>query len=873
MGFYAVSLLTLLSMTVLIGLLIVLIIVGTRVGAAAFLKRPLVSLGRQAGLIARSLNLRRGPEYAVQLHPEQAPGLFALIETAALQAGVQMPDRILLEMTDNAWVQLRGYRAGRGRCTLGVGYDLLALLTQAELMAVLTHEMAHARLVQRGYTGWLSNGLARLIQFARTLDDLDAPKRRGRLHPARMLDQVVTALGKSGARAMAMLSRQDEFAADALAARLCGPETYARTLTKLIVSGRKGRNLTWRDRLVQWQREGTITDWIRRTLQPTDAAERAALEAEALDPDRRSEWSTHPALTDRLAALPTTGEASSICLDGADTPALELLADPDGTAAALIVELERLAEREEQKDSQRLHRAIRKERPRRKHTPGEYIGMALISVGALGILLALVMGATTITDPSREAVRAMLVAVGEVMAGAAGLIVLGILLGRIWRLRERILLPAPAFAEWESALSDRDLTPTGIAALDRRRHEQASILLAQKPASVTGRGETARYWARQAYDALGICDYARAEAAAHLCLETQPKSLEGRIALGVSAAFAENGTLLSQTLGAAVLDWGLSPSLSWALGWALTMLGKWERAEAYLHDAVTHRDGPGAATIRALLAVCQWQQGKMREATDNARRATVGQPSASAYHVLLIRILVAAGRPQDAARELAGFESAGPARSERAGLAAVSVHLLLGHEPEAARCAQQIEEDTPGTKTLLRLASAYSEADRPESARSYLERVAALGFHPQVLVSLARIAHRRGDEPAARTHLLAALDMTRLPAPEADAPMTVLPIVLQGLQAMNGPDVACEEWNADISLADDATPRPAGPTHLALQMAAPSLREAKQYAAELYAALRPGRLLEDASVEWKQGTSRPADGKPISPGVYDCRFS
>ncbi len=50
-----------------------------------------------------------------------------------------------------AWVKLKGYRKGSGKTTLGIGYDLLAGLPEAEVEAVLAHEMVHARLVQRGF--------------------------------------------------------------------------------------------------------------------------------------------------------------------------------------------------------------------------------------------------------------------------------------------------------------------------------------------------------------------------------------------------------------------------------------------------------------------------------------------------------------------------------------------------------------------------------------------------------------------------------------------------------------------------------------------------------------------------------------------------
>src|SRR3989475_8786623 len=72
-------------------------------------------------------------------------------------------------MHSNAWAQLRGYRRGAGRTSLGIGFDLLAGLTVSELEAVLAHELAHARLGQRGVSRWVKKGLARLSQVTTEL--------------------------------------------------------------------------------------------------------------------------------------------------------------------------------------------------------------------------------------------------------------------------------------------------------------------------------------------------------------------------------------------------------------------------------------------------------------------------------------------------------------------------------------------------------------------------------------------------------------------------------------------------------------------------------------------------------------------------------
>jgi Zn-dependent protease with chaperone function len=98
----------------------------------------------------RSLWTQKGVEFRVALQPPDAPGLFLTLQRLCTRAGVEMPNEVFLEMNMNAWVRLRGYRRGAGRTLLGVGYDLLAGLSEPEVEAVLAHEMMHAKRVQRG---------------------------------------------------------------------------------------------------------------------------------------------------------------------------------------------------------------------------------------------------------------------------------------------------------------------------------------------------------------------------------------------------------------------------------------------------------------------------------------------------------------------------------------------------------------------------------------------------------------------------------------------------------------------------------------------------------------------------------------------------
>src|SRR2546425_12855370 len=126
-------------------------------------------------------------------------------------------------MHTTAWVQLRGYRRGAGRTSLGIGFDLLAGLTASEVEAVLAHELAHARLVQRGFSRWLKKGLARLSQVTTELSACATAYRQAnaRSDLAETTMRGFDALTRRAARLVATYSRQDEFAADQIGRASC----------------------------------------------------------------------------------------------------------------------------------------------------------------------------------------------------------------------------------------------------------------------------------------------------------------------------------------------------------------------------------------------------------------------------------------------------------------------------------------------------------------------------------------------------------------------------------------------------------------------------------------------------------------------------
>src|SRR5262249_43414513 len=68
----------------------------------------------------RSFRLEKGANVRIRLTPDDAPGLFQLIEQLCLRTETALPNDVLLEMQLNAWVRLKGWRRG-GETALGIG--------------------------------------------------------------------------------------------------------------------------------------------------------------------------------------------------------------------------------------------------------------------------------------------------------------------------------------------------------------------------------------------------------------------------------------------------------------------------------------------------------------------------------------------------------------------------------------------------------------------------------------------------------------------------------------------------------------------------------------------------------------------------------
>src|SRR3989441_3903867 len=158
--FYLTAILFMAGFAVLALLLLLVTMAAARFGMASFVGRLLQVPVRLIGILGRKLWLPGETTYRVALTPEDAPDLFAISRVLSQRSALVPPESISVEMHSNAWAQLRGYRRGAGRPSLGVGFDLLWGLPPSELAAVPAPGAAPARPVRRGVRPGVGKSLA-----------------------------------------------------------------------------------------------------------------------------------------------------------------------------------------------------------------------------------------------------------------------------------------------------------------------------------------------------------------------------------------------------------------------------------------------------------------------------------------------------------------------------------------------------------------------------------------------------------------------------------------------------------------------------------------------------------------------------------------
>jgi tetratricopeptide (TPR) repeat protein len=827
--FYLTAILFMAGFTALALLLLLVTMAAARFGMASFVGRLLQVPVRLIGILGRKLWLPSETAYLVALTPEDAPSLFAISRALSQRSALVPPESISIEMHTNAWVQLRGYRRGAGRTSLGIGFDLLAGLTVSEVEAVLAHELAHARLVQRGFSRWLKKGLARLSQVTTELSACATAYRQAdaRSDLAETTVRVFDALTRRAARLVATYSRQDEFAADRGAVELCGAGAVRSALGRLEILDEAASSLPWSERLARLQPGEAFSAWLVSELTGPGRGDSPASLRHALDP-----YSTHPALRDRLAAL--SAEDASL----RDTrPGIALLVDPDRVAGRLVAEIQRVIAVQERKDTRRLARETRKLcRPE---------GSSVVSfLGAMGIIVALVVGVIGAADGFPLDMTGIAVAT----------LAAGVVLVRHPRYRDRRPLPVPTYGTLSNPRPPE--TQEQLAAAEE------AIVAALHPSAAAERTRRARcaMLVRTSYAALKERDYLRAHVAARLALELKKTSIEAGLAYAVAAAGLGNAQQAHSRLGVIRRKVGFQTlATKWGAAWALSLLDDWscEGLLQQLHDLQ-----PDVATYACLLALAQTHRDKLQSAIGNAERGVALEPANGAAAFLLANLLLMVGRTAAAAARLDPLQDY--VRTEvRTAFSMVRLRLMQRDTAGALEWAGVVRGLDPDGASLIGLGRAFGAARLAEPAATFFQAAAEAHFAPEANVGFAVLASLRGDRAGARRYLLAALKFADARFTSGQTAGNLFHEILGRLNGLAEQRLDCTAWIATV---------PAGSLTLAgrsILVWAPTEAIARAYLETIVTAMQGSESGPELSgVKWRMAPKAQQPDRPVPPGVH-----
>ena len=155
-----------------------------------------------------------------RLDETEQPRLFAELRAVATATRQEMPTDVYLINEVNAWVSNRGGTMGfGGRRVMGIGLPLLQGLTISEFKAVLAHEFGHYAAGDVRLGPWIYKTRAAIGRAMESLSES-------------WLAWIFDAYGKMFMRLTLAISRQQEFLADALAARTVHPMVMASALRR-----------------------------------------------------------------------------------------------------------------------------------------------------------------------------------------------------------------------------------------------------------------------------------------------------------------------------------------------------------------------------------------------------------------------------------------------------------------------------------------------------------------------------------------------------------------------------------------------------------------------------------------------------------------
>jgi heat shock protein HtpX len=284
-----------------------------------------------AGIILWSI-LPRFDKFAAPGPPLFAvdqPELFQMIEELASLTKEKMPAQVFLVCDLNAWVAQRGGILGiGGRRVMSLGLPLMQVLTVSQLRAVLAHEYGH-------YYG----GDTRLGPIVYNLRGAIYRTVKNLARRRSILQVPFTWYGEGALRLTQSVSRQQEFAADELAANLVSAGALSKALQTI-----HSASLLYAPYfhaevspvLSGGVRPRLAAGFSRFLAAPSIHEATTRIAQEEIAKGKSDPYDSHPSLRERIEALAGMGPSS---FPPQDAPATSLLRNLDALEAKLLAQM------------------------------------------------------------------------------------------------------------------------------------------------------------------------------------------------------------------------------------------------------------------------------------------------------------------------------------------------------------------------------------------------------------------------------------------------------------------------------------------------------------------------------------------------------
>ena len=306
----------------------------------------LMAMGRGAGAAIR-IRERNAPGVAVA--PDAEPELWERVQRLATAVGTRGPDEIRIDSEVGAAVWEHGHLLGLlpGKRRMIIGAPLLLALTPVQLDAVLAHEFGHYRNSDTRLGPVVGRGRVSVLAALRAAERAayGIPKIKGRRRFTSPFTSGTPVVFRGYAHMFFSLtettSRQQEYAADLISARIAGAQNAAAALAEL-----PAISAAYRFYLERYALSG-----LNLRLLPEPSQVIGGFGALLADPQRAREidavrrnppdekpgrYDTHPPLSARIAALralPDEGHAAGTAPSG--ERAVGILRDRQSILAAV----------------------------------------------------------------------------------------------------------------------------------------------------------------------------------------------------------------------------------------------------------------------------------------------------------------------------------------------------------------------------------------------------------------------------------------------------------------------------------------------------------------------------------------------------------